>query len=82
MIPEVIYIVDFSCNDDLTVNLRFNDSTTQTIDVGDFIRRKPHPQYNKYLLPVNFKKCRLEDGNIIWGNDLEFHIDELYKGRV
>ena len=82
MIPEIIRIVQFSCNDNLTVDLLFNDNTSQHIDIGEFIRKRPHPQYNKYLIPANFRKCRLEDGNIIWGNDLEFHIDELYEGKI
>lgn len=82
MIPNIVYIVSFSCHDNLTVDLLFNDNTTKTVDVGDFIRRNPHPQYNKYLKPSNFRKCRIEDGNIIWGNDLEFHIENLYQGRI
>ena len=82
MIPEVINIVQFSCNDNMTVDLLFNDNTKQRVDIGDFIRKHPHPQYNKYLILSNFRKCRLEDGNIIWGNDLEFHIDELYEGKI
>ncbi len=82
MIPETIFIVNFKCNDNLTVDLLFNDNTTQRIDIGSFIRKRPHPQYNKYLIPTNFFKCRLEDGNIIWGNDLEFHLDELYQGKI
>ena len=80
--PDVVYIVKFDCNENLTVDLLFNDATTQKVDIGEFIRKHPHPQYNKYLIPANFMKCRLENGNIIWGNDLEFHIENLYEGRI
>ena len=37
-----------------TVDLQFSDQTTRRVDIGDFIRRHPHPQYNKYLDPRNF----------------------------
>ena len=29
----------------LTVCLTFSDDTTKIVDIGDFIRRHPHPQY-------------------------------------
>ena len=34
-----------------SVRLSFSDNTTQIVDIGSFIRRHPHPQYNKYLEP-------------------------------
>lgn len=79
---STIFITEASCNNDLTVSLLFNDQTQRRVDVGAFIRRHPHPQYNKYLTPKNFRKMRLEEGNIIWGNDLEFHIEDLYAGSL
>ena len=33
----------------LKVELHFNDDTVKTIDVGAFIKKHPHPQYNSYL---------------------------------
>ena len=77
-----LYITDAVCNDDLTVKLCFNDKTKRVVDIGAFIKKHPHPQYNKYLKLPLFKKMRLEHGNIIWGNDLEFHIEDLYKGEL
>ena len=79
---EYLHITDFRCNDDLTVSLEFSDGTHKTVDIGGFIRCHPHPQYNKYMNMANFRKCRLVDGNIVWGNDLEFHIEDLYEGRT
>lgn len=77
-----IQILEAVCNNDLTVDILFSDSTRQRIDIGEFIRNNPHPQYNKYLNIINFKKCRLLNGNIVWGNDLEFHIEDLYRGFI
>lgn len=77
-----IQIIDAVCNDDLTVDILFNDQTRRRIDIGEFIRKHPHPQYNKYLKTANFKKGKLVNGNLIWGNDLEFHIEDLYDGNI
>ena len=33
----------------LMVELHFNDGTVKTIDVGAFIRKHPHPQYNSFF---------------------------------
>lgn len=37
----------------LCVKLDFSDGTSKTIDVGAFIRKHPHPQYNAYLNEKN-----------------------------
>lgn len=68
----------------LTVSLTFSDNTVQIINVGDFIRRHPHPQYNKYLDPKKFSRFALENGNIVWGKnwDLIFPIEELHAGVI
>lgn len=79
---RTLFIQEAACNNDLTVSLLFNDHTRRKVDIGAFIRKHPHPQYNKYLAPKNFRKMRLEEGNIVWGNDLEFHIEDLYTGNL
>ena len=79
---ERIYIINATDAGNLSVNLRFSDNTVQKVDVGDFIRRHPHPQYNKYLDPRKFRRFTLENGNIVWGKnwDLVFPIEQLYEG--
>ena len=66
----------------LKVELHFNDGIIKTVDVGAFIRKHPHPQYNSYLNENKFKKFKIEFGNIVWGKnwDLIFPIDKLYAG--
>lgn len=68
----------------LTVSLTFNDNTMRTVDVGDFIRRHPHPQYNKYLDPRKFSLSTIDYGNIVWGKNwnLIFPVENLYAGRI
>ena len=69
---------------DLSVKIFFNDNTSNTIDVGSFIKKHPHPQYNKYLDEKKFKKFKIDSGNVVWGNnwDLIFPIEQLYKGSI
>lgn len=69
---------------DLKINITFDDLQQRQIDVGDFIRRHPHPQYNKYLDPKKFKNFSIENGNIVWGKnwDLIFPLEQLYNGNL
>lgn len=66
----------------LCVELHFSDGAVRTIDIGAFIRKHPHPQYDSYLDEKKFKKFKIEFGNIVWGKnwDLIFPIDRLYEG--
>ena len=66
----------------LKVELHFNDDTVKTIDVGAFIKKHPHPQYNSYLNEKKIKKFKIEFGNIVWGEnwDLIFPIEKLHTG--
>lgn len=79
-----LYIVSAVDEGNLQVRLVFNDGTESVVDVGDFIRRHPHPQYNKYLDPAKFRSFKIEGGNIVWGRnwDLIFPIEQLYAGYL
>lgn len=81
---ERLYITQATDVGNLTVCLQFSDNTTQTVDVGDFIRRHPHPQYNKYLDPRKFGRFTLEHGNVVWGKnwDLMFPVEQLHRGVI
>ncbi len=79
-----LYIISAKDTGNLTVHLTFSDNTVQIIDIGDFIRKHPHPQYNKYLDPKKFRSFTIENGNIVWGKnwDLMFPIEQLYSGSL
>ena len=81
---ERLYITKAENAGNLTISLTFSDNTTQIVDVGDYIRRHPHPQYNKYLDPRKFKRFTLENGNIVWGKswDLIFPVEQLHSGKL
>ena len=79
-----LYITQAKDAGNLSVSLWFSDNTMQTINVGDFIRRHPHPQYNKYLDPKKFRRFTLENGNVVWGKnwDLMFPVEQLHAGTI
>ena len=79
-----LYIVEATDAGDFRIRLVFNDGVTSTVDIGDFIRRHPHPQYNKYLNPKKFSTFTIEDGNVVWGRnwDLIFPIEQLREGYL
>jgi hypothetical protein len=81
---EKLYIVKAEDVGDLRVHLTFSDNTTQLVDIGDFIRRHPHPQYNKYLNPRKFSCFTIDNGNVVWGKnwDMIFPIEQLHTGVI
>ena len=79
-----LYIISAKPAGNLSVSLLFNDNTKQVVNIGDFIRRHPHPQYNKYLDEALFESFTLEDGNIVWGDDWDmiFPVEDLHSGVI
>lgn len=81
---ERLFITKAENMGNLTVSLTFSDNTVRTVDIGDFIRRHPHPQYNKYLDPRKFSRFTIDNGNIVWGKnwDMVFPVEHLHAGRI
>ena len=63
LIIDAVYISDYK------VNITFADASEKIIDFGIFLKSHPHPQHNKYLDLNNFKKFKIDGGNIIWGKN-------------
>ena len=68
----------------LSLKLTFDDGTTRIVDFFSFIRNHPHPQYDKYLDQDTFRTFRLENGNVVWGEDWDmiFPVEDLYNGYL
>ena len=81
---ERLYITKAEDVGNLMVSLTFSDNSKRTVNIGEFIRSHPHPQYNKYLEPKKFKRFSLENGNIVWGKnwDMVFPIEQLHTGEL
>lgn len=54
------------------------------MNVGEYIKKNPHIQYNSYLDEKKFKKFKVEMGNVVWGKnwDLVFPVQDLYSGAI
>lgn len=70
--------------DGYRLDITFSDGTSQIIDFGPFLTNHPHPQHNKYSIVSNFKRFKIERGNLVWGRDwdLIFPIGQLYEGYI
>ena len=81
---ERLYITNATDAGNLSVELSFSDLTTRVVNIGEYIRQHPHPQYNKYLDPRKFRSFKLEQGNIVWGKnwDLIFPIEQLHAASI
>lgn len=63
--------------------LEFSDGKTQAVDFEPFLSASLHPEIEKYLKLQNFKKFKLENGELMWGDyDLIFPIIDLYENRL
>lgn len=66
------------------VKIEFSDNTSRVIDFEPFLKENPHPQWDKYKNIDNFKKFKIENGNLVWGRnwDLIFPVSGLYTGNL
>lgn len=65
------------------IKLTFSDSVSRTIDFGLFLRHAQNPMIRKYLDIDEFKKFKIEFGDLHW-NDYElcFPIIDLYEDNL
>ena len=70
--------------DGYRIEVVFNDSKRRVVDFANFLSTHSHPQNNNYKKPENFKKFRIENGNIVWGKDWDmiFPVYDLYQGKI
>ena len=77
-VKEVNYIYNF------LLQITFNDNKKNVIDFGAFLETHSHSQFNKYKKINNFKKFKIENGNVVWSKDWDmmFPIFDLYNGTL
>jgi hypothetical protein len=79
-----INIIDAKYINEYLLELVFDDAKKTVVDFWGFFKTHSHPQYNKYKKIENFKKFKIENGNVVWGKDwdLIFPVYDLYKGKI
>ncbi|KAA0991555.1 DUF2442 domain-containing protein [Dyadobacter aurulentus] len=77
-------VTDANYLSDYKILVKFSDETEQIVDFEDFLIKNTHPQYDKYRQPSQFRKFKIERGNVVWGKDwdLIFPVDQLYSGKI
>ncbi|KAA3610230.1 MAG: DUF2442 domain-containing protein [Calditrichaeota bacterium] len=68
--------------DTYRLKLIFRDGNINHIDFKPFLKKSKNPLISKYLDLAKFKKYHLEDGRLLWGNDLEFESESLYNNNL
>ena len=70
--------------DGYRLSIAFSDGKNKVVDFSQFITHTNKQALNKYKSLSNFKKFKIEHGNIVWGRDwdLIFPVNQLYKGKI
>ena len=68
---------------DYKLRLTFSDSSKKIVDFKPFLQRARNPMIKKYLNLKEFKKFKLDFGDLTWNHfELCFPIEKLYEGRI
>jgi len=83
-LPDNISIIKSEYVTEYIIRVSFSDGTTHEVDFGNYLYQHPHPQYDKYRDLLKFKKYRIKNGDIYWGEhgDLIFPIENLYFNNL
>ena len=70
--------------DGYRLSIAFNDGKNKVVDFSKFITNTNKQALSKYKDLSNFKKFKIENGNLVWGKDwdLIFPIHQLYNGKI
>ena len=81
--PKYISIKEAEYVSGYKLRLRFNDRTEHVLDFGPFLRRPRHPEIEEYRDVKKFRRFRLVDGELMWGDyEMIFPIWDLYRGEI
>lgn len=77
-VNEVKYIEEYK------LEIIFTDDKKKVVDFKQLFNTHSHPQYDKYKKTENFKRFKIENGNVTWGKDWDmiFPVYNLYQGKV
>ena len=69
--------------DGYRLRLFFDDGTERVVDFHNYLRDAPRPWITKYWDLDEFKKFRLSDGDLMWGDfEMIFPIEDLRRGEI
>ena len=79
-----ISVINAKYKESFKLEIVFNDNKIKVVDFELFLQNHNHPQYNKYKKAENFKRFKIENGNVVWENnwDMIFPVYDLYIGKI
>lgn len=68
----------------LKLRIEFSDQTERVVDFEPFLTHRPHQSFQRYQQPENFKKFKIESGNVVWGDnwDVILPVEQLHRGKI
>jgi len=68
----------------LKLKIEFSDHTEKVVDFEPFLNHRPHQSFSYYQKTENFKKFKIEYGNVVWGEnwDLILPVEQLHQGKI
>ena len=65
-IIQTISVIEVNYVNGFSLEIVFNDNKKRVVDFSGFLQKHNHPQYNKYKQEENFRKFKIENGNVVW----------------
>ena len=81
--PKNVHVVKADYLDGYKLRITFNDGKTNDTDFTETIQTLKG-YYCKFQKLIYFKKFKIDDANVVWGNDwdLIFPIAKLYRNKL
>jgi len=81
---KAISVISAKYTEAFKLEIFFDNNKKKVVDFEAFLQTHDHPQFNKYKKENNFKRFKIENGNIVWGTnwDMIFPVHDLYKGKI
>lgn len=80
---QIIKIISIKYINEYSLLIEFSDGKINIIDFEPFLENSKNPEIRKFLDQSKFKKFKLENGDLMWGDfDLLFPIMDLYENCI
>ena len=64
-----LHVTEAKYKCEYSLDVTFSDGVTKTVDFSGYINNHTKGYYAKYKKLPNFKKFKIDQGNVVWGKD-------------
>ncbi len=77
-------IVEATWVEGYKIRIKFRDLSLQIVDFGPYLAQNSHPYIAPYKDKEQFKTFRIDNGNLVWGDDWDmiFPNYKLHRGFI